>query len=450
MHRLSPELPGPQLAIAPVRIAYLAMLETLEIPRIREFWQAHPLERDGSILSEADLYSALWGHVGCISALYCEQVWNDFEPFLHRNGVYSQPLVADLVYRLNQSGVWRADQVLSWIKEFLPRLYRDPNPRLTLVKLIGLWGMQAFPGSWGSVPKQSSAGEWTEAVSLWAPSGDFSFRFLYPVELHASPFHITVPVYFGMTPYEHVRLIADCRPPNMVLWDETYEICGEKVFVGGQHLGRVRSFLDWAHEAALDFEGRAVPDRQVIAIERDYVCPKRKRVVLWAGCVYDAPLYLAQFRFRVAPAFGAYANPENYLDRIVAGMLQSYEAEWAPLARTHQQLLELAERRLIFEYRTRAQALLLNDRTLLTGTPARILYKILRGHAEGRRVFDHRSFKYDTELFSAPKATNFELRLTRVQAKLADTTPLARIDRTGDGEFTFNASCRIDLREVEK
>jgi hypothetical protein len=184
-------------------------------------------------------------------------------------------------------------------------------------------------------------------------------------------------------------------------------------------------------------------------MDEDYMCPQRQRIVLRSGCVYDAPIYLARFRFRGESPLGTYPKPEAYLDRIVAGMLQPLDEEWAPLTHAHRKLIEAAERKLAFEYHADSQALQLNGKTLLSGTPAMIMRKILLAYSSGQSVFDYRSFKYDSRIFSNPKATNFEVRLSRLRAKLAEVTPFARIEKTAEGEFAFRASCSVEFKESQ-
>jgi hypothetical protein len=442
------ENPGPELAIAPASALYVATMDVLDVSAIREFWLAHPLERGGRLLSEVELYRALWRIEGTISAHYCQWIWNDIEPFLYRHGMRGEGLIRDEILRMNQSLMFKASHVLGWIKETLPNLYRDSNPMLTVVDILGSWSEGAFPGSWCETLRHRRHGGWDEAVSAWIPSPDFSFRFFYPVELHSTPFHKAIPRYFGMPPYDQARPIADCRPLSAILWNESVEIQAEVCVVDGRRVGDVIAFSEWLRQEELDLKRARIPDWPVIRIDRDYVCPKRERVVLLEGCVYDAPLYLASFRFRSDVSLQAFSNAGAYLDKITNELLQSDEAAWAPFVAIHEQLIASAEEKLSFEFLRGADALRLNGKTLFTGVPARLLFKILVAHTRGQKTFDYRSFKLDPELFRDPKRTGFEVRFRRLLERLARDAPALKLQRTREGQFEVSASCPILLSET--
>jgi hypothetical protein len=442
--RISAENPGPEMPIGPARILYLATLDLLPVPALRRFWQAHPLTQDGKTLSEAELYRALWGHLGTISADYCQTIWNDAEHFLNENGISGEQVIRNKIFRLNQQGMWKASHVLAWIKELLPQLYRDPNPMLTLLHILGRWSEGAFPGSWGGVPRHREVGGEQEAVSAWAPSRTFAHRFYYAVDLHSVPFHRSLPTYFGLPAYDEVRLIADCRSATDLLWDQPSSVEGDAFRINGRTVGRLVEFSRWAREEGLLFEIE-VPDCTVVRMEESHHCARRRRVVLYEGCVYSAPLYLASFRFRSESPQGSYGRASDYLNQITADMLRSDEGDWGPFEDVHRSLLEAAETRLAFELVPDSEMLKLNGKTLMSGVPAKILWKILCSYVGGQSTFDYRTFKHDPTLFRDPKRTSFEVRLNRLREKLARDVPSLKLEKTREGEFSVSADCPVTL-----
>jgi hypothetical protein len=218
---------------------------------------------------------------------------------------------------------------------------------------------------------------------------------------------------------------------------------GDGFFLDGERIGHrsdFRSFLD-AH--GLDLSKFDPPDAEVILIDKDVYCPLRKRIVLYAGCVYGAPLYTTRICHVKRPM-----RDKNLLSNLIADAGQEVDLFESELEGKHLAVAARAEPKSVFVYRHADQSLSLNGRHFLKNVPAKILNKILAAYTlKGRREFEYRDFKRDFEISFGRKNSNFEIRFYRLLEKLKQENAGIRIRKRGRGSFTVEAEGTIEYRE---
>lgn len=81
-------------------------------------------------------------------------------------------------------------------------------------------------------------------------------------------------------------MVSDIRHVERVIWNDMdrprYE--GDSMLIQGEPYGKRMAFSAFCREADIDLDPFHPPDLPVVAMERDYFCPIRKRNVLYLGC----------------------------------------------------------------------------------------------------------------------------------------------------------------------
>ena len=94
--------------------------------------------------------------------------------------------------------------------------------------------------------------------------------------------------------------------------------------------------------------------------------------------------------------------------------------------------------------------MLVDDEYLVRSLPAKILWKVLREHAEtGRTEFTNRLLRLDKSLALPEVKDNLESRLILLKKRLEQKCPELRIVSTRRGRFALETDCPFELEERE-
>jgi hypothetical protein len=422
-----------------------ALMAGLGFDTAREFWRRRPLERGGNPLSERELASHVWDENARSPVAWLVGLVVALEPFLAEHGVDLPDFAARTRRHANRGSWIRTRHLLGWLSPLLVPMFRFGDPYRLLLHGARLVSSKMSPGvdvrlaRWRSDgnddPLQKTGSIFTTYPGLaegHIPAWDYAQQPGLDM--------VAAPTIFDLPPFASIRPILDARAAETVPWRVRCSRNNDRFLIEGQTFGRVQSLHEFLAGAGYEPCELGVANGRVVAVDRDYVCPDRKRAVLAQGCAYGAPGYLVRLTWSPArPPLRNFLSPAH-AELEQEGLV---EAELEGLQRRY---LELVSETLHVAYHPADGSIAINGRHLCRGVQARILYECVAiANREGRLEFSYREFKRLPELVSHPKNTGFETRLKRLRAVLEAAQTGLGIAPRGRGRFALTTTGRLEL-----
>lgn len=388
-----------------------------------------------------------------------EQSWSDAEAQCLESGDTPAGLPQSLLKWLDGGSFLPPRILLGELEPHLARLYREGDPRLALAEaFIAIWNRlhpfmplrrvlpERDPG-----PAQAEGRHdlWVEAV-LPEDGTNLDLAWLLLPLLRAFPRAFSLPE------YEAVQAVADPRRVEDILDPSTgFRLKDGALTMGSMRLGEpvdIRAHLIKAAGAVP--QGWIRPGQEGACLVRaDYYCPRRKRMILHGGCAYGAPGFLFRIGFRtVRPPVW------NPLSRLIRALVE----EGPETGEASREGFDLAPLEALvldrgpapgrapfrFVYHQADDSISCDGRHLTKNVPARILRRLVRDYVQsGRREFEFRTFKRDSDIVTNRKRPNFEVRLRRVQEVILGVPCGLILHRPRPGYLELEASGPIEYAE---
>ena len=396
-----------------------------------------------------------------------ERSWLEAETLSAEAGDSPAQLPGRLLRWLDGGSFLPPRALLGQLEPYLTRLYQDSEPRAVLAEAFASIWNQLHPfaplrrvdsppaksagAGTGSAPAGGNPGAdgWTHLwYELEAPGNsvlDFSWLLL--------PLLRAFPRAFSLPEFEVVQAVADPRRVQSVLLDEA----GLRFVEGGLDMGGMRlgdSILPASHFRAsgIPFPESWDADLDACLVHADYYCSRRRRVILQGGCAYGASGFLFRIGFRNNPP-----PAWNPMSPVIRGVLETQngpEGSASPLAPLDGASALLREPAPAyrgpyrFVYHQADDSISCDGRHLTKNVPARILRRLVRDFVQsGRREFEFRTFKRDTDIVTNRKRPNFEVRLRRVQEVVLGVPCGLILHRPRPGLLEVEASGPIEYAE---
>lgn len=431
---------------------YIGMLETLSLEETRNFWKQHPLTLNEQTLSESALLHHIWAEKALSPLNYLTQVLESLEPFLLEKGkavgekaVTIEAFVDKITYWGNRGTFLNIRFLLIPLNQILKWFFSQNQAISGLLHLTDLAGKVLVKGLTFPVLKSETIGRDNHVYTMLRVE-ELLNRTLTPWDgyLYSAKLLKVAPRGLGLPAFDEVHVLSDARTSESIVTEGKTERRDGSFYINGERMGKILDFSTFCSNRKLNIESYSLPHSQGVAMEKDYFCPKRKRVVLRKGCFYGADVYLFEIVYpNKIPKKGHYLFhffEEAALEEIPA---------WSKLKSKHLELVEIVGEIANFEYLGSAESMLVDGHELISGKAAKIMRRILLDfQSTGKTEFTFKEFKYDKALFNSHKEKGFETYLKRLIKALAETDYPLGIKLDGDGNFTFVVDCKISLREI--
>lgn len=427
---------------------YRAFLSEFPPRIVREFFEQVPLLIDGLEIRGKCLYDLLWKRKGHVPMEWEIKTDNRLEDFLIARGKDPGKVIPEILHLSGGSLPIPGKIILGWFYPKLESLFNRFDSRDICFGLITLVTENYLPGRIHRRVLRREADGWVENFLVYIDSPDHAYFLDWEYEFIAGPMIVEAPLKLGLPAFEHFGMVADTRPPEKIV-SETLDsptLESGKLLIRGEEFGALASFQAFLEGIELDVAAFSPPDVEVVVMGRDYHCPRRKRVVLHAGCAYGAPFFICRTRHRKRADGKA---PE--LTPLIKDIeREDKEEEADSLERKHQELLATFRDTANFSYHAADESLSLNGKHFAKGIPAKIMRSLLQSYLRtGRTDFEYREFKRDFEISLGQKNANFEVRFYRLMEKVAEQGGSFRIEKTGRGAFRFHVEVDVRLEEAE-
>jgi hypothetical protein len=425
------------------RFLYAFTLMFLPIEAVKKVWQRVPLEINGELYSGIKLFSYLWAGKNWIPNEYITRIWLELEDAFLSCGKYIRE---DFITFLKRGDVVEAGMVFRFLEPVLVKLFKFVDIRFGILKFIGTLHNTCNPNA-RCVTEGLSKDRNAIVIGYQILAMDSTFTHRFPStdgDVAFNPLTQYMPLRFGATPFDKIDMVAECQTvferidPKL---DPHIEKC--IFYLGTERYGAVKRFKDFIKENGLLLNKVSPPDCDVVAIEKDYFCPVRKRTILYRGCAYGAPVWIMKV------GYDSKANtPKDPLQSLKDELTTEVPSTYALLQPKHDSLISSFSEAVRFTYKTSEETLFSNDRFVTSGVQAKILREILLAHRDKKQCeFARREFIRNPEFVSDAYNTGFNTRLDRIIECMNKTCPEVKIEKHARGRFKIHPTCAIIFTE---
>jgi hypothetical protein len=428
------------------RAVYRVFLQEFPPEVVREYFSLVPLEIDGRVISGKALFEALWRKKSLVPSSWEIRTDNLLEEFLLAKGKEPAELMPKILWRNGGRAPIPGRLILSWFYPKLEALFSSVDTREMCIGLITTVTENWLPGIVHRRIRKRERDGWIENTMAFIADPKFTFYLDWDYEFIAGPQMIEAPKIVGLPPFEQFGMLADTRSPEHIVRvaeDRPVHVNG-LLHIRDQVAGRIMDFSEFCAINGLDVSKYDPPDLEVAVMDKDYICPIRKRIVLHAGCAYGAPFFISWLEHRKLAS-----TKQSLLTKLVADIAREEMDDEEELERKHRELLATLAIHSDFVYHADDESMSLNGRHFVKGIPAKILRNLLQAYLQaGKLEFEYRDFKRDFEISLGQKNSNFEVRFYRLVDKLAEQGACLRILKTGRGTFALKVDGEVTFVEA--
>jgi hypothetical protein len=420
---------------------YLNLLESFQDEDVIAFWEGLPMTWEGRQLSTHALLSLLWQEKAKVPLAWDYSVGEAVERLLVKHDVTIFDFYRKLLYRNNKSTYLPGSFLLKWCYPVIKSIF-NADLRDTMIRLLPFFTENLLPHHINRRVKKVVHGEWIESVMVFITDDQFHEPLHFDIEVHGGEQTKASPGMIGLPHFEEVGILSDTRPLETVVWGGVATETDGVAIIDGRQVGHRISYDAFCHSHGINLSEYKVPPRECMLMDVDYRCPIRKRIVLHAGCAYDAPAGLITLRYAKS----------NASSEVLKHMVLDLEDDDASLAKKlesrHFALLSKVQEVAAFKYFPEDESITLNGEHLVKGVSAKILRTLLAAYlSDGRCDFEYREFKRDFEISMGQKNSNFEVRFYRLVERLKEKCPTLVIQKSGRGRFRLDVDCAVALEE---
>lgn len=429
------------------KACYRALLSEFTPEEVAEYFDKVPMHLEGRHIKGPELYKLLWSDKAKIPKFWDYSTDNHIERFLIDKGRDIKTMLAKILWLNNQSTVIPGRVLLTWFYPKLESLFNSIDTRDMVFSFIALFTENWLPGHVHRRVKRWEEGEWIKSIQVFISDTTYDEILDWDFEFIAGPQVLNGPVMFGMPMFEEFGMVADTRAPAGVLWeiDAAAAMDGDVFRIRGEAWGNRMPFKRFLAMREIDISTYAPPDLPVVVMDRDYVCPIRRRIVLHKGAAYGAPVFLnwvSHRKLNLKPEGGV-------LSLLVKDIDREESVQKDALEHRHQAMLTFSAGKANFVYHGADESITLNGQHFTKNVPAKILKYLLDAHQkEGKSEFEYRELKRLFEISQGQKNANFEVRFTRLVEKLKEDCPTVSVDKTGRGRFTLVVNGQVEFSEA--
>jgi hypothetical protein len=425
------------------RAVYRVMLSEFSIKDILTYFSKVPLVINGNEATPLDLFELLWSEKAKIPQAFDIATDNELEPFLISMGWTLAAFMKKILWLNNQSSVMPGKVLLQWFYPKLESLFSSLDSRDIAFTLISLHNENWAAGIINRRIKKWEDGEWVKSTMVFIPDTSYKERLDWDLDGIGGPQFLAGPGMIGMPHFEKNGMLSDTRHAERVIWrkEDVPIFKDSTILIGGEPYGKEISFFEFCANHGIDLGKFKPPDLTITEMERDYYCPERKRIVLYRGCAYGAPLYLHTIEHRKL-----LHEKKAIFGNLVSDLTREEEMEMDELEAKHRALLESISEKSEFMYFNSDESINLNGSNFIKGISAKILKYLLETYLnEGRSEFEYRELKRQFDITLGQKHANFEVRFYRLVDKLENDCAGFKIEKTGRGKFRLKVKGQIQF-----
>lgn len=419
---------------------YSKMLQSFEFNDLYSFWKdinfINLKNRNENILE------SIWNNNEYLETEIVLSLYNRIEQNLNEKGINAYEFIKDAVCQFTKGMNTSSKKLLYLTNYYFEQFHKSTfDVRRLIIKDLDQIATRYNVGPIYKEIFYESLDDWHHSILLM----NYNPNFLDQIEnINASLIPLIfiklLAIRFGCPEYENVRILTDTRSVKEIIKSSKSEVNNNKLLINGKVYGELICLRDYYKKKSLKIDAIELPIMDSFLITKNYSVDGIN--LLRKGVIYSSPVILIDIKYKKM-----IIETVDSMKLLIEDVTNEEISPFISLNEIHQKLVKRIKNITVLYYDKENEIIIKDKKHIISGKPARILYKMLNELTNsGRNEFERKEFLYDEFITYDKLNPNLSIHFQRLKKALENKCDNITLCKISKGLYKLNVPPNLNFQ----